>query len=299
MPSTMRAVDIRNGTGPATSLFINDSTPKPTAGPTDAIVKIKAFGLNRMDLLQRMGMYPVPPQASKTLGVEFSGIIEGFGGEAEKGFSVGDEVFGLAYGGEFQLWDPAIILSISPCLGDERGQHPKVESGRSTMISQNVIVLATQFAMEDDNALTDPDIRCLCRIHCCLDPYAPPQAYGAFMGTSSRYSRGVYSICVTAFPSNRPRNSRVLEFSLMHHTSSTLNNSSPFADFHLLLLQLFEFVSAFSGLTSYRRGSQQPKPSISSAGLHPESPSSGTRAPHPSLYPESSSQKPTTHLKYS
>lgn len=98
----MRAVDIRNGTGPATSLFINDSIPKPTAGPTDAIVKIKAFGLNRMDLLQRMGMYPVPPQAPKTLGVEFSGIIESFGGEAEKGFSVGDEVFGLAYGGEFR-----------------------------------------------------------------------------------------------------------------------------------------------------------------------------------------------------
>ena len=112
MPSTMRAVDIRNGTGPATSLFINDSTLKPTAGPTDAIVKIKAFGLNRMDLLQRMGMYPVPPQAPKTLGVEFSGTIESFGGEAERGFSIGDEVFGLAYGGEFNCGIPAVIFSI-------------------------------------------------------------------------------------------------------------------------------------------------------------------------------------------
>lgn len=52
-----------------------------------------------MDLLQRQGHYPVPPQAPKTLGVEFSGIIEGFGREAERGFGVGDEVFGLAYGG--------------------------------------------------------------------------------------------------------------------------------------------------------------------------------------------------------
>lgn len=41
----------------------------------------------------------MPPQAPKTLGVEFSGIIESFGKEAEKGFEVGDEVFGLAYGG--------------------------------------------------------------------------------------------------------------------------------------------------------------------------------------------------------
>lgn len=52
-----------------------------------------------MDILQRMGMYPVPTQAPKTLGVEFSGTIESFGGEPEKGFKVGDEVFGLAYGG--------------------------------------------------------------------------------------------------------------------------------------------------------------------------------------------------------
>jgi len=63
-------------------------------------VKVKAFGLNRMDLLQREGMYPVPPQAPKTLGVEFSGTIESFGKDAEKGFKVGDEVFGLAYGGQ-------------------------------------------------------------------------------------------------------------------------------------------------------------------------------------------------------
>ena len=62
-----------------------------------------------MDLLQREGWYPLPPQAPKTLGVEFSGVVQrvekergdesGEGGE--EGFKVGDEVFGLAYGGEF------------------------------------------------------------------------------------------------------------------------------------------------------------------------------------------------------
>lgn len=53
-----------------------------------------------MDLLQREGHYPVPPQAPKTLGVEFSGVIETLGnGEVKGGFKVGDEVFGLAYGG--------------------------------------------------------------------------------------------------------------------------------------------------------------------------------------------------------
>lgn len=79
-------------------LFIHE-IPKPEARNVEAIVKIKAFGLNRMDLLQREGKYPVPPQAPKTLGVEFSGIIESFGKDAEGDFIVGDEVFGLAYGG--------------------------------------------------------------------------------------------------------------------------------------------------------------------------------------------------------
>lgn len=54
-----------------------------------------------MDLLQREGKYPVPPQAPKTLGVEFSGIIEAVGDKPERGFKIGDEVFGLAYGGAY------------------------------------------------------------------------------------------------------------------------------------------------------------------------------------------------------
>lgn len=56
-----------------------------------------------MDLLQREGQYPVPPQAPKTLGVEFSGVIESFGDGAEESFKVGDEVFGLAYGGSCSM----------------------------------------------------------------------------------------------------------------------------------------------------------------------------------------------------
>lgn len=83
-------------------MFINADTPKPKPTGSQAIVRIRAFGLNRMDLMQRQGNYPLPPNAPKTLGVEFSGRIEGLGGDAgERGedFKVGDEVFGLAYGG--------------------------------------------------------------------------------------------------------------------------------------------------------------------------------------------------------
>ena len=63
-----------------------------------------------MDLLQREGKYPVPPQAPNTLGVEFSGTVEELGEvtEGEKGhaWKKGDEVFGLAYGGELSSFPP-------------------------------------------------------------------------------------------------------------------------------------------------------------------------------------------------
>ncbi|KAI9810388.1 MAG: hypothetical protein M1827_006274 [Pycnora praestabilis] len=100
MGDKMRAIDIKNGKGNADALFVTE-LPKPKPTETEALVKIKAFGLNRMDLLQREGMYPVPSQAPKTLGVEFSGTVESFGKDPEKGFKVGDEVFGLAYGGAY------------------------------------------------------------------------------------------------------------------------------------------------------------------------------------------------------
>lgn len=81
-------------------MFVNNAVPKPVPSPGDALVKIKAFGINRMDLLQREGLYPVPAGASKILGVEFSGVIEAFGDGDNEDFKIGDEVFGLAYGGK-------------------------------------------------------------------------------------------------------------------------------------------------------------------------------------------------------
>ena len=118
IPKTMRAVDIKNGKGPIEAMFvsqvspyppqslntisqINDQISVPTPTATQALVKIHCFGLNRMDLLQREGHYPLPPQAPATMGVEFSGTIVSFGKDPERGFNVGDEVFGLAYGGAY------------------------------------------------------------------------------------------------------------------------------------------------------------------------------------------------------
>jgi len=96
----MKAIDIREGKGPVENLFLNE-IPRPKPTKAQALVKVKAFGLNRMDLLQREGVYPVPPQAPKTLGVEFSGTIEELAEDSEADFKKGDAVFGLAYGGAY------------------------------------------------------------------------------------------------------------------------------------------------------------------------------------------------------
>lgn len=72
----------------------------PQLNTDEVLVKIKAFGLNRMDLMQRRGMYPVPPGASPILGVEFSGTIATSNGH-DDAWKEGDEVFGLALGGAY------------------------------------------------------------------------------------------------------------------------------------------------------------------------------------------------------
>jgi NADPH:quinone reductase-like Zn-dependent oxidoreductase len=52
----MRAVLIKNGKGPADALYLGD-TEKPSVAPGTVLVKVKAFGLNRMDISQREGKY--------------------------------------------------------------------------------------------------------------------------------------------------------------------------------------------------------------------------------------------------
>lgn len=104
MAEYTRAVGIKGGKGPISSLFIDTEYSKPKPKDGQALVHIKAFGINRMDLLQREGNYPLPPQAQGLpMGVEFSGVIESFGSPSgdHETFKVGDEVFGLAYGGAY------------------------------------------------------------------------------------------------------------------------------------------------------------------------------------------------------
>jgi len=95
----MRAILIKNEKGPVENLYLGEA-PTPTLKSTEVLVKIKAFGLSRMDISQREGKYPPPPGASSILGVEFSGTISEIGNDV-RDWKVGDEVLGLAGGGAY------------------------------------------------------------------------------------------------------------------------------------------------------------------------------------------------------
>ncbi|KAJ7366359.1 hypothetical protein DFH08DRAFT_834145 [Mycena albidolilacea] len=95
----MRAVLIKNDAGHAEDLYIGEAeTPVPRAD--EVLVKIKAFGLNRMDISQREGHYPPPAGCSTILGVEFSGHIAAVGSDVSQ-WKIDDEVMGLAGGGAY------------------------------------------------------------------------------------------------------------------------------------------------------------------------------------------------------
>ncbi|KAI8904538.1 NADPH:quinone reductase [Powellomyces hirtus] len=71
---------------------------KPLPNRNDLLVKVHSFALNRMDIMQRDGKYPVPPGASPILGVEFAGVVEAAGDGVTKA-KVGDRICGLLSGG--------------------------------------------------------------------------------------------------------------------------------------------------------------------------------------------------------
>lgn len=79
------------------SLELQD-VPTPTLKPGEVLVEVKAAGVNRADLLQTQGNYPVPPGASEILGLECAGVIVDAG---DTGRNLGEEVACLLTGGGY------------------------------------------------------------------------------------------------------------------------------------------------------------------------------------------------------
>ena len=98
LPVKMTAVAIREPGGP---LVLKPETRRlPAPGDGDILIRVKAAGVNRPDVLQRQGAYPPPPRASDLPGLEVSGEIAALGDNAER-WREGDTVAALTPGGGY------------------------------------------------------------------------------------------------------------------------------------------------------------------------------------------------------
>lgn len=95
----MRVVEITGGSGSAGSLVLSER-PDPVAGPGQIRIRVRAAGVNRPDILQRMGLYPAPAGASDILGLEVAGEADQLGDGVTR-WQVGDRVCALLGGGGY------------------------------------------------------------------------------------------------------------------------------------------------------------------------------------------------------
>src|SRR3984893_13153126 len=72
--------------------------PDPKIKPDEILIRVRAAGVNRADILQRQGFYPPPPGASEIIGLECAGEVEAVG-SAVTGWKVGDRAMALLPGG--------------------------------------------------------------------------------------------------------------------------------------------------------------------------------------------------------
>jgi NADPH2:quinone reductase len=94
----MKAIEIRAPGGP--EVLVPCERPMPTVSRGDVLIKVAAAGVNRPDVLQRQGKYPMPPGAPDIPGLEVAGEIVEVGA-ASGAWRIGDKVCALVVGGGY------------------------------------------------------------------------------------------------------------------------------------------------------------------------------------------------------
>ena len=114
----MTAITIDGGKGPASALR-PVQVPMPIPSNDQLLIRVRAAGVNRPDIVQRLGFYPPPPGASDILGLEVAGEVE----QAAGWWKAGDKVCALLGGGgyaEYAICDPRHALPIPAGLSFEQ-----------------------------------------------------------------------------------------------------------------------------------------------------------------------------------
>jgi len=116
LPSQMTAIAIRAPGGP--EVLTPELRPVPAPGAGEVLVKVAAAGVNRPDVMQRMGQYPPPPGAPDIPGLEIAGEVVACGSGVTR-WKVGDKVMALVVGGgyaEYCLAHESHALPVPPGL---------------------------------------------------------------------------------------------------------------------------------------------------------------------------------------
>jgi len=114
----MKAIEISSFGAP--DVLRLGERPVPVAGAGELLIRVAASGVNRPDVLQRTGNYPVPPGASDIPGLEVAGVIESgdAAAMAAAGFKVGDRVCALVAGGGYA---ELCVAPVGQCLPVPQG----------------------------------------------------------------------------------------------------------------------------------------------------------------------------------
>jgi putative PIG3 family NAD(P)H quinone oxidoreductase len=97
-PETMTVIEARGHGGP--EVLVPATRTMPVPGPGEVLIAVKAAGVNRPDVLQRLGVYPPPKGASDLLGLEVAGHVVARG-PATTRYQDGDAVCALTNGGGY------------------------------------------------------------------------------------------------------------------------------------------------------------------------------------------------------
>ena len=118
MIEVMRTVEI-TAFGPAENLRLGER-PMPQPGSGELLIRVSASGVNRPDVLQRLGHYPPPPGASDLAGLEVAGVVVrgDTAAMAQAGLAVGDRVCALVAGGGYA---DHCVAPVAQCLPVPKG----------------------------------------------------------------------------------------------------------------------------------------------------------------------------------
>jgi NADPH2:quinone reductase len=104
LPAEMTAIAIRAPGGP--EMLVPERRPLPRLADGEVLVKVKAAGVNRPDVMQRQGLYPPPAGATDIPGLEIAGEVVALGPGAAR-WKLGEEVMALVVGGGYAEYCPA------------------------------------------------------------------------------------------------------------------------------------------------------------------------------------------------